>query len=239
MKYDAIIGVVLALLLLTAWAGLLAWSLFFWNWREMAILAPVIAALQCWLYVGIFIVAHDAIHGTIWPGARRFNRAVGTLCLLLYAGFRFSKLAKHHREHHKHPGSALDPDFCENAPRSFATWYLSFFRHYFGAPQFLTLAAATGLLVLTGVELSTLLLFWAAPAVLSSVQLFYFGTYLPHRHEEQDFCDRHNARDLHQSWLFSLITCFHFGHHHTHHDQPSVPWWRLPFASKDLSHAQP
>ena len=26
--------------------------------------------------------------------------------------------------------------------------------------------------------------YWALPAILSSAQLFYFGTYLPHRHEE-------------------------------------------------------
>jgi beta-carotene ketolase (CrtW type) len=26
----------------------------------------------------------------------------------------------------------------------------------------------------------------------------------------------------------SLLTCFHFGYHHEHHDTPWVPWWKLP-----------
>ena len=72
------------------------------------------------------------------------------------------------------------------------------------------------------------LLFWALPAIASSVQLFYFGTYLPHRVEEQPFTDRHNARSLDFNWLVSLLTCFHFGYHHEHHDKPWVPWWKLP-----------
>ncbi|HYD98464.1 MAG TPA: fatty acid desaturase, partial [Alphaproteobacteria bacterium] len=28
--------------------------------------------------------------------------------------------------------------------------------------------------------------------------------------------------------LVSLLTCYHFGHHHEHHLRPDVPWWRLP-----------
>lgn len=238
MTRDAVIGVGLALTLLGAWTGLLSWSLIAWNWRSAPIFAPLVIALQCWLYVGIFIVAHDAIHGTVWPGAPRFNRAIGSVCLFLYAGFRFSQLAEHHHAHHKHPGSAFDPDFCEHAPESFLIWYGSFFRQYFGCAQIITLMAATALLVLSGVDLATLLTFWAFPAILSSVQLFFFGTFLPHRHEETSFDDVHNARNLQQSCIVSLLSCFHFGHHHTHHEMPWVPWWRLPSATQDIRHAQ-
>ena len=238
MRRDAFVGVGLALCLLGAWAALLAWSLFLWDWRSTPILVPLVVAFQCWLYVGIFIVAHDAIHGTVWPGAKRFNRLIGSVCLFLYAGFRFSKLAKQHHAHHKHSGSAADPDFCESAPRNFLIWYVGFFQHYFGFSQVITLFLLTFLLAANGVDLSTLLFFWALPALLSSVQLFLFGTYLPHRHNEREFCDLHNARNLGQSWLVSLLSCFDFGHHHTHHHMPWVPWWRLPSASKDLVHAQ-
>ena len=234
MRRDAIIGVALAAFILSAWGGLLVWSLFHWDWHSMPILVPAIVALQCWLYVGIFIVAHDAIHGTVWPGARHFNRVIGTVCLFLYAGFRFSELAKHHRAHHKFSGTASDPDFCETSPRSFPVWYISFFRQYFSLPQVVILACFTALIVFFGVPFSKLLIFWALPALLSSLQLFYFGTYLPHRHEDHGFCDPHNARNLKQSWVVSLISCFHFGHHHTHHDRPMVPWWKLPSAAKEV-----
>ena len=72
------------------------------------------------------------------------------------------------------------------------------------------------------------MLFWALPAILSAFQLFYFGTYLPHRAEDEAFGDAHRARSNDFSWTMSLLTCFHFGYHHEHHDNPAVPWWRLP-----------
>jgi beta-carotene ketolase (CrtW type) len=79
-----------------------------------------------------------------------------------------------------------------------------------------------------GVPFPNLLLFWAAPALLAAVQLFYFGTYRPHRHDTAPFTDRHRTRsDGFPSWL-SLLTCFHFGYHHEHHIAPQVPWWNLP-----------
>ena len=64
--------------------------------------------------------------------------------------------------------------------------------------------------------------------MLSSLQLFAFGTWLPHRRGEQPFADRHRARSSGFGWLASLLTCFHFGYHHEHHLWPGVPWWRLP-----------
>ena len=72
--------------------------------------------------------------------------------------------------------------------------------------------------------------FWAAPALLSSLQLFTFGTWLPHRHKRETvaFADRHNARTLDWPWLPSLLACFHFGLHLEHHRSPATPWWRLP-----------
>ena len=73
-----------------------------------------------------------------------------------------------------------------------------------------------------------MLVFWALPALLSSVQLFYFGTFRPHRHDDSPFADDHNARSNGFGWLASLLSCFHFGYHHEHHLAPQVPWWRLP-----------
>ncbi len=89
----------------------------------------------------------------------------------------------------------------------------------------------TYILVL-GAPVQNVLLFWALPAVLSSLQLFIFGTYLPHVPDDPAFNDRHNARSNdYPAWL-SLLTCFHFGYHHEHHLYPGVPWWRLPKARR-------
>ena len=74
--------------------------------------------------------------------------------------------------------------------------------------------------------------FWAVPGLLAALQLFTFGTYLPHRPQPAPFADRHNARtNTYPIWL-SLLTCFHFGYHHEHHEHPQLPWWRLPTARR-------
>jgi beta-carotene ketolase (CrtW type) len=156
------------------------------------------------------------------------NRLVGRSALLLYAGFWYDRLIVEHMAHHKAPGTASDPDFSVDHPDRFWPWYLSFFRHYFGWPQLLFLTAQTALYLLLGASFVNVLLFWALPAILSSLQLFYFGTYLPHRQDEGAFADEHNARTNHYGWLASLLSCFHFGYHHEHHLSPHCPWWRLP-----------
>jgi beta-carotene ketolase (CrtW type) len=67
------------------------------------------------------------------------------------------------------------------------------------------------------------------PALLSTLQLFVFGTWLPHRpHADAPFADRHRARSQRWPTWLSLLTCYHFGYHWEHHAHPHVPWWRLP-----------
>jgi len=71
--------------------------------------------------------------------------------------------------------------------------------------------------------------FWAVPAILALLQLFIFGTFLPHKHHDDGFVDRHRARSIGPGGLVSLLGCFHFGgYHHEHHVSPQTPWWRLP-----------
>jgi beta-carotene ketolase (CrtW type) len=191
--------------------------------------APLLVLVLCWLDVGLFIVAHDCMHGSLAPGRPAVNRWVGRVALALYAGFSFDRLLPKHFAHHKAPGTGDDPDYHEPHPRSFARWYLAFFRQYFGLRELLVLTALVAVYVwVLGASYPNLLLFWALPAILSSLQLFLFGTFLPHRLDEKDFADRHRARSNGYGWLASLLTCFHFGYHHEHHRAPHVPWWKLP-----------
>ena len=227
---QAAIGLTLAAAIICAWLALHVWGVFFHDWTAIDWMrVPIFIAVQSWLGTGLFIVAHDAIHGSLAPGQPRLNAAVGQLCVGLYAAFSLRKLAANHKKHHRSPGTREDPDFDIAQPRAFAPWFRAFFSRYFGWAEFARLAAVlTVYLVPLGADPLDMAIFWGLPAVLSAFQLFTFGTYLPHRHEDTAFADEHRARRLDYSWLLSLIACFHFGLHHEHHLRPHVPWWRLP-----------
>jgi beta-carotene/zeaxanthin 4-ketolase len=223
-------GALLAAGIFAAWLALHVFALFFFTPTGTSLLVtPLLVALICWFNVGLFIVAHDAMHGSLLPGSAAGNRVFGRVALFLYAGFSFDRLLPKHLAHHRAPGSEADPDFSAAHPTRFWPWYLQFMREYFGVRELAVLTAAVAVYVLLlRAPFANLLLFWALPAILSSVQLFFFGTYLPHRHGEPGFADRHNARSNELSWLLSLLSCYHFGYHHEHHLAPHVPWWRLP-----------
>ncbi len=223
-------GIGLSALVIGCWLALHIHNVFLYRWTTLGVIAaPFLIALQCWLNVGLFIIAHDCMHGSFAPGRPALNRAFGRLCLTLYAGFSFDRLRPKHFLHHAHAGTALDPDFDAAHPDHFIAWFRRFFRTYFGLREFAVLTAIllAYLVALRASPVDTLI-FWGLPALLSATQLFYFGTYLPHRQDNLPFTDAHNARSSRFSWPVSLLTCFHFGYHHEHHAHPGVPWWRLP-----------
>lgn len=225
------VSVGLAALLLLSWFCLEWWALWHYPWTALSsVLAPTLLMALVWLDVGLFIVAHDCMHGSFAPHLRTLNRRVGQLCLLIYAGFDFDAMCAKHQEHHGQPGTQGDPDFARGANTAFWPWYLGFFRAYSTGRQLLLVSVLFWTLFLLGAKVPNILFFWALPAVLSSLQLFYFGTYLPHRPEPEPFSDAHRARSNdYPDWL-SLLTCFHFGYHHEHHLRPELPWWKLPAA---------
>lgn len=226
-------GPVYAALIFTAWAAVHLYSLFIHDLSSPVWITLGLIALQCWLYTGLFIVAHDTMHGSFAPGSARLNAFVGTAILFVYAGFNWREMRTAHHAHHDYSGTEKDPDFNNENPMAFWPWYLKFFLTYFGWRQFGILFGFTIVYILLGANYLNTIVMWAVPAVLSSVQLFYFGTYLTHRHSDA-FPDHHNARTNEFPWLFSLLSCFHFGYHHEHHLFPYEPWWRLPKRKKDL-----
>ncbi|MCB2197850.1 fatty acid desaturase [bacterium] len=216
--------------LIAAWAFLLITLLGV----EIASLAlPFILlgiALQTFLYTGLFITAHDGMHGLIVPFDRRLNDRIGTLAVWVYALFSYKRLMKKHWEHHRSPGDPeADPDFHDGSHPGYLAWYTRFFSHYVTIRQVVGMALVFNLLHhLAGVPLSNLLLFWVLPSLLSTVQLFTFGTYLPHRtHDEGEGADHHTRSNEYPVWL-SFLTCYHFGYHLEHHLRPDIPWWALP-----------
>ncbi|MGE7368760.1 fatty acid desaturase [Neorhizobium sp. NPDC001467] len=238
---DVMIGMGLALVIAASWLCVHVTAIFLVDWSlpGRMVVAPLVIALQCWLSVGLFIVAHDAMHGSLAPGMRKLNTAIGRICVFIYAGFSYDKLYRSHHDHHRHSGTADDPDFDAHHSSRFWPWYLKFFRTYFGWREFGILTVAVSIYVLILRErFPAILAFWALPALLSSIQLFYFGTYRPHKVEDVAFTDRHRARSNDFPALISLLTCFHFGYHHEHHDAPRVPWWRLPAQRRSQRDAQ-
>lgn len=227
---NTVASVVLAMLLIVAWFAIHIGGIFIFDLKSDAVIAvPVLILIQAWLSTGLFIIAHDCMHGSLAPGWPRLHTAVGTFCVAAYAGLSYRGLYPSHHQHHAAPGTAADPDFHPDAPRNPFVWFLSFFRNYYTHGQLIRITLAAVIYLALGADLLNIVLFWAVPAVLALVQLFVFGTYLPHRHDDAGFADHHNARNLQLSSLGSLLTCFHFGgYHHEHHLSPSTPWWLLP-----------
>ena len=236
-RRQGLAGLTIAAGLVAAWLAIHVAGIFLWIWRPATVpVALLLVIVQTWLSTGLFIVAHDAMHGSLAPGRPRVNTAVGTLCLGLYAALSYRQLRPKHSAHHRYPGSAQDPDFHAGEPRRVMPWFVHFFTGYYTHGQILRITAVALVYVFVlGARLENIVIFWAVPALLALGQLFVFGTYLPHRHGTGRFADAHNARSSNFSRRMSLLTCFNFGgYHHEHHLDPATPWWLLPSRRETL-----
>jgi beta-carotene ketolase (CrtW type) len=186
------------------------------------------------LQTGLFIVAHDAMHGALWPGERPHNDRLGAVVLLLYAALPYQRCKTNHQRHHQATASELDPDFPSGLTGGVLGWYRQFMAGYLTPAQMVGLVAGWALLAacftsVTQAAWLNVLLFATLPLLLSSLQLFVVGTYLPHRNQREPVGRLHaDSLDL-PPWL-SLVACFHFGYHCEHHDHPELPWFALPGA---------
>ncbi len=217
-------GSLVAVFVIVSWASAQAAWLAFdlpWGW------APAIVLLQTFLHTGLFITAHDAMHGTVAPGHARWNHLLGRVAVGLYAAFPYGTLLPAHHAHHRAPATPDDPDFHRGHP-GFWGWYRDFLGGYLSWPQFLAMAAVYNVLVhLVGVPEPRVIVYWVTPALLSTLQLFYFGTWRPHRTPPGGHTDHHRATsETWPAWAM-FLTCWNFGLHHEHHARPGVPWWRL------------
>jgi beta-carotene/zeaxanthin 4-ketolase len=222
-------GLLVAAAVMSAWATALTGSLATGVEHMHTAVIPLLVLLITFLYTGLFITAHDAMHGTVAPSLPKLNTAIGRACTLLYALFSFDLLLRKHREHHRHPASGADPDFHDGRHAGLLRWYLHFFFTYVTWKQLLGMAIIFNLLkYAAGISDVTILLFWVLPSLLSTFQLFFFGTYLPHREPAAGYTEPHRAVSSGYGVLLSFLTCYHFGYHFEHHAMPGVPWWRLP-----------
>lgn len=218
MKSVSNTGVFIALLIIGTWAAsiilLMQWHV---NWSSP--LAYLLILIQIHLYTGLFITAHDAMHGTISPN-RQLNNFIGHICTLCYALFWYPKLYTKHHQHHSHVHTDADPDYHEG---SFVRWYIRFIRNYLSVWQVVAMAIVFNILKIW-IAQQNLLLFWVVPSLLSTLQLFYFGTYQPHKGQHDN---KYHSSTQRRNHFLAFISCYFFGYHYEHHDAPWVPWWKL------------
>ncbi len=233
---------VVAATILVAWS--LSLALMLVPVEAIAVSIAIILT-RTFCHTGLFIIAHDAMHGSVFPNAKS-NRILGQLSLSLYAFLSYSKCRRNHRLHHQFPSQSQDPDFYSGyaddeqyagrgwmeRSRSIVCWYFSFLKNYISEYELIRLVGSWLLIQQIfywgfGGSIAQFLLYWILPILLSSLQLFLFGTYLPH-------CPRVGQSNKifsldYPIWL-SFLSCYHFGYHQAHHQHPTLSWFDLPYA---------
>ncbi len=217
-------GILIAIIIILAWITHLVYSLFFVPvdpyspWFYFHIL------LQGYLFTGLFITGHDAMHGTV-SSNRTINQAMGWISTFLFAGLNYKRLIKNHALHHQYPALEKDPDFYVKS-QNFFRWFGIFMYRYVTIWQILIMAAAYNILH-NWFNDARLLTLWIVPAFLGTLQMFYFGVFKPHRLPHKDQMKPYNARTQTRNHLWAMLSCYFFGYHYEHHNDPQTPWWKL------------
>lgn len=229
---DQAVGLILAGVIWGLWLCTLVFGLRLQSYGANGVLAFGLVLVRTFVHTGLFIIAHDSMHGSLVPSCQQKNRFIGRIALMLYAGLSYQACMHHHKMHHLKAESSDDPDFHLPGRGGLVVWFIRFMRSYLGMHQMIALAlfwfaAAMLARILGGDPLWGVVVCCVIPLVLSSIQLFVVGTWLPHR-EGGVSHQASTPRSLPlQPWI-SLLACYHFGYHYEHHRFPDVPWFRLP-----------
>lgn len=186
-------------------------------------------AVQSWLYTGLFITAHDAMHRTVSSNSF-VNKVTGSICTFLFAGLWYPKLYTKHQLHHKFAGTMNDPDY-KTGNQNFFLWWFSFLKQYVTIWQLIIMAVLFNIMLLW-FDHWKLIVFWILPSAVATFQLFYFGTYRPHKLPHTPEMEPYKSRTLKPDHFMALLTCYFFGYHYEHHHSPQTPWWKL-YQTKD------
>ena len=187
---------------------------------------------RTYLHTGLFILAHDSMHGNLIPHSRSLNNLIGRLAVWVYGFLPYDHCYVNHSDHHHYPSQIGDPDF-HGAISHPLFWYGKFIREYFPIRSLIIFIVNMSVIfwgsaLMLNVSFINLFIFWLLPLVLSSSQLFFFGTYLPHRQTavNLNFSPRLNSSYYSIFWAF--FSCYNFGHYHwEHHEYPKTPWYKL------------
>ncbi|CAF1188558.1 unnamed protein product [Didymodactylos carnosus] len=179
------------------------------------------------LYTGLFITCHDAMHGCIVYRYQKLNNLIGYVCFTMYAWLDYNRMYVKHWQHHNHAGLVgKDPDFHDGRFISLPVWYAKFMYEYSSIKQIVKVLLWTQFLIhVLHVETINVVVYMAICPLLSSFRLFYFGTYLPHKPNEDasEIMNWEKTRTSKANRLISFLCCYHFDYHWEHHRWPYAP----------------
>jgi fatty-acid desaturase len=102
-------GVLIGMAIIFLWfVGL--FFLLTWEFSLTNPLTYVAILVQMHLYTGLFITAHDAMHGIVSEN-KRLNHAIGWFSAVLFSFNFYWKLYPKHHEHHRFVATDKDPDY--------------------------------------------------------------------------------------------------------------------------------
>lgn len=162
------------------------------------------------------------------------NQAIGIIGFSAYGWLDYHFLYKNHWQHHNHTGIVHeDPDYHNGRSFGFFAWYVHFMSEYITVKQLTKMTIwVTILLVVCSVPVHNIIVYMLFCGLCSSLRLFYFGTYLPHRPvlvngkwEEKMPWEKSKSANV-SRWI-SFLCCYHFDYHWEHHRWPYAPWWDL------------
>ena len=105
-------GLFVALTMIATWLGVLLLGIFDAQPFAKIYLSDLIwIILTTWLYTGLFITAHEAMHNSVVPRSLSVNKRICQMVLFFYAGLSYEKLLQGHIAHHAHPSTTRDPDY--------------------------------------------------------------------------------------------------------------------------------
>jgi beta-carotene ketolase (CrtW type) len=198
---------------------------------QLSTLIPLVL-LRTFVQTGLFIIGHDAMHGTLVPKSSKLNHGIGSVALILYAGLSYRRCKSNHVLHHLKAETESDPDYKSHPDHSALRWFWDFMSRYMNArPLTILVSSWMVLIILTPSSdqqaVLSVAVFCVLPLILSALQLFFVGTWFPH-HLNKNNPNRQTPRSLTiHPWL-SFAACYHFGYHREHHLSPSTPWFDLP-----------
>ena len=113
----------------------------------LATLIPLVL-LRTFVQTGLFIIGHDAMHGTLVAKSSKLNRGIGTAVLILYAGLNYRRCKSNHDLHHLEAETDNDPDYKSHPNHSALRWFWDFMSRYMNARP-LTILISSWLILIT------------------------------------------------------------------------------------------
>jgi beta-carotene ketolase (CrtW type) len=189
----------------------------------MVLTIPVNACV----FTGLFIFAHEAIHGTLVPEFPALGHVLGRLFATVYALVDYDLLRANHWKHHGHVASDADPDFDPSG--RLLVHGFRFMRRYLRWYSVPLLALVGHLLGQAGYS-AAMIGAYVAPVLLSTLVVFTVGIHLVHH---PVLLARHAGGDPQRSVCIDLgrvgsaLVILNFNVHWNHHAHPRLSWREL------------